>query len=172
MGHPGFSDSSGEGILALQSLLFAGLAGAHILVLRLIQELWLSTGGVFLAVGNFVLFPWLARRVLITTLFRASSAGLALIYCSLPFLPAIAGVDTNATAGSEEGEEGAECDAEGEAQAEALRDGAALMRVTAKRGAAFYARAAAAIISSNGCPLIPPTGTINVIYWRLGGESA
>ena len=47
MGHSGFSDSSGEGILALQSLLFAGLAGAHILVLRIIQELWLSTGGVF-----------------------------------------------------------------------------------------------------------------------------
>ena len=47
MGHPGFSDSSGEGILALQSLLFAGLAGAHILVLRIIQELWQSAGGVF-----------------------------------------------------------------------------------------------------------------------------
>ena len=47
MGHPGFSDSSGEGILALQSLLFAGLAGAHILVLRIIQELWISSGGVF-----------------------------------------------------------------------------------------------------------------------------
>ena len=47
MGHPGFSDSSGEGILALQSLLFASLAGAHILVLRIIQELWQSAGGVF-----------------------------------------------------------------------------------------------------------------------------
>ena len=45
----GFSDSyvEGEGILALQSLLFASLAGAHILVLRIIQELWLSAGGVF-----------------------------------------------------------------------------------------------------------------------------
>ena len=45
----GFSDSyvEGEGILALQSLLFANLAGAHILVLRIIQELWLSAGGVF-----------------------------------------------------------------------------------------------------------------------------
>ena len=37
----------GEGILALQSLLFANLAGAHILVLRIIQELWISSGGVF-----------------------------------------------------------------------------------------------------------------------------
>ena len=45
----GFSDVSaeGEGILALQSLLFANLAGAHILVLRIIQELWISSGGVF-----------------------------------------------------------------------------------------------------------------------------
>ena len=47
MGHPGFSDSSGEGILALQSLLFASLAGAHILVLRIIQELWRTSGGAF-----------------------------------------------------------------------------------------------------------------------------
>ena len=43
----GFSEGSGEGILALQSLLFASLAGAHVLVLRIVQELWQSAGGVF-----------------------------------------------------------------------------------------------------------------------------
>tara|TARA_B110001452_G_scaffold201528_1_gene171611 strand:- start:1970 stop:2911 length:942 start_codon:yes stop_codon:yes gene_type:complete len=43
----GFSEGSGEGILALQSLLFASLAGAHVLVLRIVQELWQSNGGVF-----------------------------------------------------------------------------------------------------------------------------
>ncbi len=35
------------GILSLQSLLFGCLAGAHVLVLRIIQELWQSSGGVF-----------------------------------------------------------------------------------------------------------------------------
>ena len=35
------------GILSLQSFLFACLCGAHMLVLRIIQELWQSSGGVF-----------------------------------------------------------------------------------------------------------------------------
>jgi hypothetical protein len=35
------------GILTLQSILFAFLCGAHMLVLRIIQELWQSSGGVF-----------------------------------------------------------------------------------------------------------------------------
>ena len=34
-------------ILDLQSTVFATLTGALVLVLRIIQELWLSTGGVF-----------------------------------------------------------------------------------------------------------------------------
>ena len=35
------------GVLSLQSFLFACLVGAHMLVLRIIQELWQSSGGVF-----------------------------------------------------------------------------------------------------------------------------
>ena len=35
------------GVLSLQSFLFACLCGAHMLVLRIIQELWQSSGGVF-----------------------------------------------------------------------------------------------------------------------------
>merc|ERR1719217_1993470 len=35
------------GVLNLQSFLFACLCGAHMLVLRIIQELWQSSGGVF-----------------------------------------------------------------------------------------------------------------------------
>ena len=34
-------------VVTLQSFLFAALCGAHMLVLRIIQELWLSAGGVF-----------------------------------------------------------------------------------------------------------------------------
>ena len=34
-------------MLNLQSFLFACLCGAHMLVLRIIQELWQSSGGVF-----------------------------------------------------------------------------------------------------------------------------
>ena len=36
-----------DGVLNLQSFLFACLTGAHMLVLRIIQELWQSSGGVF-----------------------------------------------------------------------------------------------------------------------------
>ena len=36
-----------DGVLSLQSVLFACLSGAHMLVLRIIQELWQSSGGVF-----------------------------------------------------------------------------------------------------------------------------
>merc|ERR1719388_282207 len=36
-----------SGVLSLQSFLFAALCGAHVLVLRIIQELWQSSGGVF-----------------------------------------------------------------------------------------------------------------------------
>ena len=36
-----------NGVLSLQSFLFACLCGAHMLVLRIIQELWQSSGGVF-----------------------------------------------------------------------------------------------------------------------------
>ena len=36
-----------DGVLSLQSFLFACLCGAHMLVLRIIQELWQSSGGVF-----------------------------------------------------------------------------------------------------------------------------
>ena len=36
-----------QGVLTLQSFLFACLCGAHMLVLRIIQELWQSSGGVF-----------------------------------------------------------------------------------------------------------------------------
>ena len=36
-----------DGVLSLQSFLFACLSGAHMLVLRIIQELWQSSGGVF-----------------------------------------------------------------------------------------------------------------------------
>ena len=43
----GSFDAAGQGILSLQSFLFACLCGAHMLVLRIIQELWQSTGGVF-----------------------------------------------------------------------------------------------------------------------------
>ena len=34
-------------MVTLQSFLFAALCGAHMLVLRIIQELWQSSGGVF-----------------------------------------------------------------------------------------------------------------------------
>jgi hypothetical protein len=36
-----------KGVLSLQGFLFACLCGAHMLVLRIIQELWQSSGGVF-----------------------------------------------------------------------------------------------------------------------------
>jgi len=43
----GAGTANSVGILSLQSFLFACLAGAHMLVLRIIQELWQSSGGVF-----------------------------------------------------------------------------------------------------------------------------
>jgi hypothetical protein len=43
----GAGTASIAGVLSLQSFLFAMLCGAHMLVLRIIQELWQSSGGVF-----------------------------------------------------------------------------------------------------------------------------
>jgi len=43
----GAGTATGAGILSLQSILFGCLAGAHMLVLRIIQELWQASGGVF-----------------------------------------------------------------------------------------------------------------------------
>ena len=43
----GAGSASLAGVLSLQSFLFACLCGAHMLVLRIIQELWQSSGGVF-----------------------------------------------------------------------------------------------------------------------------
>ena len=43
----GAGTASSAGILSLQSILFGFLCGAHILVLRIIQELWQPSGGVF-----------------------------------------------------------------------------------------------------------------------------
>ena len=39
--------NTAQGILSLQSILFGCLTGAHVLVLRIIQELWQASGGVF-----------------------------------------------------------------------------------------------------------------------------
>uniref|UniRef100_A0A7S3S7L4 Uncharacterized protein n=1 Tax=Emiliania huxleyi TaxID=2903 RepID=A0A7S3S7L4_EMIHU len=43
----GAGSAGSASILTLQSILFAFLCGAHVLVLRIIQELWQASGGVF-----------------------------------------------------------------------------------------------------------------------------
>jgi len=43
----GYGTANLQGMLSLQSLLFGLLSAGHMLVLRIIQELWQSSGGVF-----------------------------------------------------------------------------------------------------------------------------
>ena len=47
----------------------------------------MSFGGGALALSNFVLFPWLAKRTSAATIFKCSAAALVLVYAAPPVLP-------------------------------------------------------------------------------------